>query len=1238
MAKFEEVRPLEGMWAPQQVRLELRHMFGRWLSRSHHQRLILGADEMVSELRLLDLCKYYRLEYPGGVVDIAKTWDESEQRIADGGPTFDDLVHLGWVFFDGGRWNMQSAPLGTSSHIVYPSPSTKAFLTGLDKARLVAKTDTSPPDVQALVDEILAKDWLDRHIPTKDPDWLVSRLWEQLCSKLKPAFADDGGDAIQSATHAMSKDGGSTEALVAEVGAIDSAFLEWSTWCDVLGCSGRWDIGWGPTEMQYCRGAAHRILDRQDLWGTWDNDAARYAGVLEKTFAIPRDQLRFSWTPREMPPQTLVSRVDWLGRPIVEYLMMGRLRASTVNFAFGLLCSELEKAVIGPDITAATKVLSFAADHPMALQQLLFRVNAEPALLVDMLMHPLAACLGAKLAIEWRPEYGRTIDRNVSREAQTKAFAVQDALSLLSLQLDKGTLNLEEYASLVTWCYAGSTDSRRTVADSRRPIGQQLLKMIAREKEELQSAVLQHLIDQSAYEDNIPRAHFAGVLSGLEFLANAQDVDSSPVVALYSKFARGLHLEWTDASSLSAELAARLVAIAFAQATSDRDALLVPFDNVKLLHDAPENEKLSLSHSIAKTLRGHVRLLARAVAGWPNESVPTELLDAFLALISRSVIEHAEKGRVGALTDRHNPSRFLACEEGSPAQDVAAAWQRLDDNHREAMLQALTQSDDPVLLAELCQHLPTAAKPRIQARLRRLKPAEASMPWTWPELQHRIESLLVAGEYGLAREHLDEAEKNLDRAPPQFRLGLFGLGLQLLLKEKNWNALDDAVAPSTLDVATTRQAQEQLDFYRATSQLLRPNGNLEDARVMLQRLAARPGAASAYKENVFAIAIQQLLGPTLHPLAGADKVTGQGLLAEINAAIAVDENLVRSNLLANRALLLMALGRPEDALESVAERRREIRSPDLELIAVLAKSEMGLRGEALAILDAAITEFDTDDRLIAAKNDLQAGDAMPSIASASVAVDPISSIRAALQQLTELPPSQVGDVLGPPGRGLRGYLIRQVSRAVAALQHMAAMLRDRKNPENEARLENDLNTAVREVLGASLAVAKWDVSDQSLGGITSNGTPGERDAVIRVSGQEISIYEALVCSGLDRTYTKTHFDKLLSYGICDIYFHVTYSYAEDLKPLIGYVRQMLEHETPYGLTYLGCEFLGPPDYETSGYVATYRADHREVAVVFLIADLKISKPLVAEIAAPTTQSTAKTARSSEPTSPSHQSA
>lgn len=1205
MTGFEEVRPFENMWAPLKARLELRQMFERWLSRSRHHLRSFEPGEPVDELSLLELCRHYRLEYPGSAQDIATIWDESEHRLADGGPTFAELVHAGWVFFDGGRWVMQGAPAGTSLDIVYPSPSTKELLTGLRKARLVPRTETPAQSAQELVERLSAADLLARRIPTKNPEWLVGKLWEQLCPKLKPLSTEDN-DTLQAEPATVNDPDSPLTLLEADIAAVDKAFLEWSAWCDILGSTVKWDVSWGDTEMQCCREAALRVLERQALWGAWDNDVTRYAEVLETTFALSKDQMRYVGAPTKAPPRTLVSRADWLSWPEIEHLMMGRLGRSTVGFAFGVLCSELEATDIGPNVTTtATAVMSFAVDHPMALQQLLFRTEAVPSLLVDMLMHQRTACLATRLAIEWRPDSWRDSDRNVNREAQTTAFAVQDSLSLLHYHLGQSTLDLEEFAALVTWCYAGGAGSRKRVADSRGPVGQQLLGMIAKENQEIQSAVLQYLVDQVAYEDNIPRARFAGVLDALEYLSSATSVDTFQVVALYSKFARKLHLDWTDAFSLSEKLAARLVVTALAQSAPERDALLLPFDTAKLLRETPDDERTSVHYSVAQTLRQHVRLLARAVAGWPDGEVPTELCDALQTLISRSVIEHAEKGRVGALTDRYTPVRFYAKKESSPALDLAAAWRRLNTRRQEDMLVALVQSDDPVLLAELLQNLPAAAKPTIRTKLRQLKPGEASSVWSWPELQQRITSLLAAGEYELAREHLNEAQKDLDRAPLEFRLNFFSLELQLLLKEKSWTALDATDIPPALNEATMRQAREQLDFYKATSQLLRPNGNLASAQVVLQRLAASAGAASTYRDNVFAVALQQLLGPTLQPLTGADKVTGEALLAQINAAVSGDEKSAHSSLLANRALLLLALQRPKDAVESIAARRHDIRNRDLELIAVLAKSEMGLRDEAMAILDAAILEFGADDRFLTVKSDLQAGAAVANVASASFVIDPISSIRVALQQLAELLPAQVGDVLGPPGGGLKGFLIREVSRAVATLQHMAAMLRGRKNPKEVAKYEDDLNTAVREVLGASLAAVKWHVADQSLGGTTANGNPGERDAVIKVANHEISIYEALVSTGLNRVNTKEHFDKLVSYGVCDIYFHVTYSYAESLAPLLEYVSEMLEKEVPFGFTYIASRKLDSTESAVRGYVATYLADgHREIAVVFLIADLR----------------------------------
>jgi hypothetical protein len=185
MAGIEDVPQLEGMWAPLDVRCELRQMFRRWLPTTSHLRPSFGQVELLDEIQLLDFCQHYRLEYFGAAKDIAKIWDESKERIADEGPTFSDLTRLGWIVFVGGRWIMQCAPPGTLLHITYPSPSTKKFLHDLSKIKLVDKTSNFTQGAQKLAAKILDEQLLERYIPTNSPDWLAGRIWERLCAQLQ---------------------------------------------------------------------------------------------------------------------------------------------------------------------------------------------------------------------------------------------------------------------------------------------------------------------------------------------------------------------------------------------------------------------------------------------------------------------------------------------------------------------------------------------------------------------------------------------------------------------------------------------------------------------------------------------------------------------------------------------------------------------------------------------------------------------------------------------------------------------------------------------------------------------------------------------------------------------------------------------------------------------------------------------------------------------------------------------
>jgi len=1188
VSEYEDVRPLEGMSAPLKVRHHLRQLFDRWLSRPPQPRPVLRQEEAIDDLSLLSLCAHYRVEYPGGRDDVAANWNASAERIAEGAPTFEELVGRGWVFFDGGRWVMQNPPMGQAAHITYPSPSTKLFLETLSKPRLVATNDAPPADADALAGRLRVEGW-----PrggggiARDPEWVAGRLWEQMCPlPIEPESKDASADDI------------------------DKAFLAWVAWCDVIGSGGRWNINWNSIRARYAREAAQRVLTRQKIWGSWDTDTWSYLDVLQKTYAIPREHLRFSMLPRKAPPRTLVARIDWLGWREIEPLVMERLGNSSAAFAFNLLCTELERTGSGAGLVDSAKLLfSLAARHPMALQLLAFRKNASPALLVDMLMDAHMAPLAVKLVVEWQQQRSRETDQDAAREAQTKGFAVQDALALLAHHLKVRTLDLEECASLVTWCYEVHGARQEPAADARRLIGRQLVAMVARQEAETQSIVLQHLASQVVTERNVRRAEFWAVVDGLRNFRKAQGAEGATVVNVYAEFAREMNLDWTDASSLPLELAAQLVATALAQDLSAQEALLVPFDSAKALRNATGDDKYTVRNNVAQSLRTHIRLLARAVAGWPDGEVPAKLVDTFQTLVSRSSIEHPEKGRVGALTDRYSPRRHFGGEQGSPAIDLAAAWRRLGDGQREPLLASLLQSDDPVLLAELGQNLPAAAKAVIHDRLRQLEPDEASEVWTWTEVQQRVTALLEVGQVELARRHYDAAVPALDDAAPQFQLDFFGLGLRLLMKEKDWSAIDSVEVPATLDAGTAQQARNQLEFYRATSQMLRPGGRLADARAVLQRLARQPGAGSAYQENMFAIAIQQLLGPTLHPLTGEDKAAGETLLAEINAVLGTDTSAACRSLAANRALLLFTLQRSSDALEAMAPWRQGKRTADIEYIAALATAELGRSSDAMAILDAAILESGADDRLIELKNYLEAKVAPANVAQAAVAVsesvDRLGSIRAALYQLTQLNVSDVGDLLGPSDGKLPGYLVREVSSALGALQVMSAMLRPRRTAGNDAKLEDDLNSTIRHYLARALSVPRWHVSEQPPGGATSNGNPGRRDAAIYAFNTEIAIYEALVCSSVNKADIKKHFDKLFSYGRCQVYFLAIYSYAKETQPLLDYLKEMLERQVPPGYEFVDCKPVTRQNHATRGYLVTYRVDHEEVVVALLVAELRV---------------------------------
>ncbi|MEN5208091.1 hypothetical protein ABE493_08215 [Stenotrophomonas terrae] len=1204
--------PWTTSWSPLQDRYQIRREFERWLPK-HDGGKARYKSPTYDEEALIALCRRYRLEFGGASDEILMAWDACPGRINDKCPTSAELRQMGWLVFDGGRWARSSDEPENGAKAPPLNSRTERFLDGLARIDLVERGNPGDLSAPALEVKRWVENRLDEELPVRDASWLARRLWTELCRAELADVVDLTADD-ESVEYAASTDGKHVCSSQSSFdGLIDRTFLQWQAWCELLHCPAQWDYRWSALERRFCHEAAIRVLNRQQIWRDWETVVAQVSAAnREGEIAEIRSGSQKEAASNEC---SVFNRFDYLNRQDVQRLVMDQLlQSSSIGFAFGLLCSEIEHTSGGTRIEASIKaVMDLVADHPIAMQHLIFKVHNAPVLLVDMLLSERTAAWAVRVIMQYPNFGGRLAEYRAVSDTQMKSFAIRDSLSILAHQFQSGRADLLELASLITWCYSACSQVSQEDSERIELIGRELLGMMASGAENDQSLVLQHLMGQARGDWNPSKACFKVLLDAARILPVSSHLDLSPVVSLYVRICRDLKLDRTDASWLPATFCASLVEIGLSSSSSG-ESLLRPVDARGIAHRAYSKHDHAVQYSLAKTLRTHVQLLARAISGWPSSSVPKVVVDALLELISTSVIQHGEKGCVPALTDRYAPDRIFRKEQTSPAQDLTQAWRALRPRQQQAMLRAIAESDDPAFLAEICVMLPNKKRGPVRTKLRSMGPTTAASVWTWSEMERRISLLLDADERDVARQHLNAIESLSLKAPIEVKRNIFDLRLRLLFKERDWPKLDKLSLPESLDPKFARQAEDSLLFWRATSQLVRSGGDLTKAKLVFDRLAARHGSAIAYRENAYAAALRLLLDTGPHPLGTEMRLEGEKLLVGMNEFIQKHGSEVSSSLLTNRGVLLVALDRSEEALESLAPIRAKKKALGLEHVAALAMSKLGRNEEARTVLDAAIGEFGRVSDLVELRASLSDGITLNAPVVVATKIDALSSIQSSLQKMRELQPTEIAQLFEPSGGGLRGFLVRIVSRSVAGLQHMGAILRDRghakcvgdlnsrQDPRKSAKYENDLNTALREILNARLAFIRWDVADQSLGGSTEKGNLGERDLVIRASGQEVAVLEALVCKSVDKENIKAHFHKLIAYGQCGIYFHIIYAY-KPLGALLSYIDGMITTEVPACLSYRRHTPLDYKDHEVAGLIATYEYDHRQVDVVFLIVEL-----------------------------------
>ena len=116
--------------------------------------------------------------------------------------------------------------------------------------------------------------------------------------------------------------------------------------------------------------------------------------------------------------------------------------------------------------------------------------------------------------------------------------------------------------------------------------------------------------------------------------------------------------------------------------------------------------------------------------------------------------------------------------------------------------------------------------------------------------------------------------------------------------------------------------------------------------------------------------------------------------------------------------------------------------------------------------------------------------------------------------------------------------------------------------------------------------------------------------MLRKDGYVITVIEAVVCDSNPATETTkrdltSHFQKLLGYEQCRVFFHVVYSYVDAPQDVVTAMRVIATSSAPSAFSFSRTDELPHEDSRPVGFVATYNAQAGgEVKVVCLVMDMR----------------------------------
>ena len=1106
-------------------------------------------------------------------------WSTAESTYADAKPIAGEppnlqaLVNLGWLRCIWGRvavgrdirMAIRQAPAGVMNAL-------KHLLSGIHgKCYEVGVSARTVLELHSLIETIDSAPNNAPQIFARTPEWIAARLWEKTLAR--EATPDD---ALR-------------------------------RWVDLWGLlqypSLVPGVVWGEQDAKKFREAAFRAVATELSLRGWVETRDLYVQqtALEQDVTTTVAESRFPQS-----PGPLVDKALWVQSQAVEARAYDSLEVCGDLFGLVrlLLADANDEDHSSVPHAAVAQIVDLAIDRAEFLIDLLFQVQAYPRLLADLVVYPPSSGLACLLVAQWRSPTGawdRGLAERDYKDGQAEAFA--DAVSLLGEHLRKGRTDACEAAALLNWLHGRAGPSFIDEVAGGDSLAATLRREIASCASPIVLSMVQSLYGPSLCS-GVGASEFAAALDLSDLGSIEDEVDANTIVTAYAdSITRGDY-------SLSAHRIGGSGAAALARISGREQALrkkfLYPLDvRAQLVARTDQGNELVLEDSIGRSLRTHIRILCRAIIGGGGEA-PADLFDALVSAVRAGALQHKEKGRIAAFAPRLERNVMAQASDRPLAADLAAALMFVNRQRQEALLTAILETDEPLVLAQLLSRSPRHLRSDIERRITALAPIDAGAIHSLPEMLARIDELLAAGAADAAASYM-AAEANLEtwgKAAGR-ELVRFRNQVRLLFIRGDWAAIETAVVPKFLSSHDQEEATGTLRQFRGLALIKGPNPNPASAKALFAELfEVRPSLGFA--TNWFAAEISDLLHvDSFGVLNGEDIRRGQRAIAEVERMTALlppgsfDEALE-----CNRALLMLALAEPSQAL-GVLSAVTFVRLQDVAAAyRAIALARLGRHSEATAALDVAEHALGRTAVLAAARSHIASGAAFLSVPEISLHEDLVENVASAIARFRTMNPADQAKVLQRRSDPFEALLVDYVRAAADAIVSLVPMM---KSVQIDT-IEDDLTAFVQHLLAARVQFLGWSVGDQSKGGFSAKGNAGERDLLVTWGSSVLALIEAVVCDkpltqDAMRADLESHFQKLLGYGNPRIFFHLTYAYLEDKRALMQFLEVSAETVSPPGFTYLGRESIPHEDSRPPGFVARYSADFGEVKVVFLVLNL-----------------------------------